>query len=62
MVVYRPIYEASVYKAGKHWDVRPLNMFMEEVIKDGKDFPRFRKITDEGLIERLEERIKEMYL
>ena len=75
MVVYRPIYEASVYKAGKHWDVRPLNMFMEEVIKparpndssghsggDGKTIPRFIKITDECLIKKLEERVKEMYL
>lgn len=61
MVVYRPLYEASVYKIGKHWDVRPLNMFMEEVIKDGENFPRFRKITDENLIKKLEERVKEMY-
>lgn len=61
MVVYRPIYEAPVFKIGKHWDVRPLNMFMEEVIKDGKTIPRFRKVIDESLIKKLEERVKEMY-
>lgn len=62
MVVCRPIYEAPVFKIGKHWDVRPLNMFMEEVVKDGKNIPRFRKVTDESLIKKLEERVKEMYL
>ena len=51
MVVYRPIYEAAkVYQAGKHWDVRPLGMFMEMVTKDGKTFERFQKITDPDLV------------
>jgi hypothetical protein len=62
MVVYRPLYEAPVYKIGKHWDVRPINMFMEEVVKDGEKIPRFRKITDENLIKKLKEKAKEMYL
>jgi len=54
MVIYRPLYEsAGVYKIGKHYDVRPLVMFMEEVVKDGKTFPRFAKITDEKIIAEL---------
>lgn len=62
MVVYRPIYEAPVYKMGKHWDVRPLTMFMEEIEKNGKIIPRFRKVEDKEIIKKLEERVKEMYL
>lgn len=55
MVVYRPLYEsAGVYKIGKHWDVRPLAMFMESVVKDGKEMQRFTKITDQGVIKALE--------
>ena len=31
MVVYRPLYEnATVYKIGKHWNIRPLKMFLEK--------------------------------
>ena len=55
MVVYQPLYEsAGVYRIGKHWDVRPLAMFMEEVTKDGRTFPRFSKITDPEIISKLE--------
>lgn len=32
LVVYRPIYESTVYKAGKFYDIRPLSMFMESVV------------------------------
>jgi hypothetical protein len=61
MVMYRPIYESSVYKAGKHWDLRPFAMFMEEVTKDGKTFARFQKITDPEIIKKLEEIRSQMY-
>jgi hypothetical protein len=62
MVIYRPLYEtAGVFTAGKHWDVRPLNMFMEEVTKDGKTFSRFQKITDPEIIQKLEQKRDEMY-
>ena len=54
LVVYRPLYESSVYKAGKLFDIRPLGMFMENVTKDGKTFPRFEKITDAAVIAELE--------
>ncbi len=53
MVVYRPIYDSSVYAAGRFFDIRPLDMFMESVTKDGKTFPRFQKIDDENVIAEL---------
>lgn len=62
MIVYRPLYEsAKVYGAGKHFDVRPYDMFIENVEKDGKTFPRFTKITDPEVIKLLEAKRKEMY-
>jgi hypothetical protein len=62
MVIYAPLYvEAGVYKAGKHYDVRPLKMFLEEVTKDGKTFPRFQKIEDEHIIEDLKKIKIELY-
>lgn len=60
-VIYRPLYEALVYKAGKLFDLRPLAMFREVVEKDGKTFPRFKKITDEKIIAELERIKGEMY-
>jgi hypothetical protein len=53
LVVYLPLYESSVYKAGKLFDIRPLEMFLEEVIRDGESFPRFQKITNEAIIKQL---------
>ncbi|MBY0376737.1 DUF1653 domain-containing protein [Patescibacteria group bacterium] len=61
MVIYRPLYESSVYTAGKLYDVRPLDMFLEEVKKDGKSFPRFEKISDANVISELENIKREMY-
>lgn len=54
MVVYRPLYESAfVYKAGKLFDLRPLEMFMENVTKEGKTFPRFQRIIDEKTLSAL---------
>lgn len=62
MVVYRPLYkEARVFTEGKFFDLRPLEMFMENVTKDGKTFPRFKKITNAEVIEALEAIKREMY-
>lgn len=61
LAVYRPLYEAFVYKNGKMFDVRPLSMFMEEVTKEGKTFPRFARITDPATIEALAKMRSEMY-
>ncbi len=61
MVIYRPLYEASVYKAGKFFDLRPLDMWMENATKDGKIFPRFTKVTNPLVIKQLQEIRKQMY-
>jgi hypothetical protein len=61
MAVYRPLYEASVYKAGKLFNLRPLGMWSGKVTKDGKTFKRFQKISDEKIIEELQRIKKEMY-
>ncbi len=61
MVVYRPLYESSVYKAGKLFDLRPLEMWMGNITKDGKTFPRFSKIIDSTIIAKLKEIKKQMY-
>jgi len=61
MVVYRPLYESSVYKAGKLFYLRPLEMWMGEVNKDGLTFPRFQKITDPDVINNLDKIREQMY-
>ncbi len=61
MIIYRPLYEAAVYKAGKMYDLRPLDMWMGMVEKNGKTFPRFTKITDSKIIEELQKIKLEMY-
>lgn len=61
MVIYRPLYESPVYKNGKHWDARPLTMFMEKVKKGEKDKNRFAKISDPKIITELEKIRDEMY-
>lgn len=61
MVVYRPLYEASVYKAGKLFDLRPLDMWMGSVDLKGQTVSRFSKITDESIISQLEEIRQKMY-
>src|SRR5271163_1984917 len=51
LVVYRPLYEtAFVYKTGKFFDIRPLEMFLENVTKNGEIIPRFQKITDPKIV------------
>ena len=61
MVVYRPLYEAFVYKNGKMFDLRPLEMWMGDIEKEGKTFPRFSRITDSDVISKLDAVRKEMY-
>ncbi len=57
-VIYRPLYDASVAQAQKRlcmpcFDTRPLGEWMGEVEKDGQKIPRFRKIEDQAVIEKL---------
>lgn len=40
LVVYKPLYKSSL---SEYW-VRPLSMFLETVIVDGTEIPRFKKI------------------
>lgn len=61
LVVYRPLYESSVYKAGKFFDIRPLSMFLEKVTKDEKTFDRFAKITDPDTLVKLKTIKSKMY-
>ncbi len=61
VVVYRPLYEAFVYKNGKMFDIRPLSMFMETVEKDGVVRERFTPITDAETIAALRAIASEMY-
>lgn len=61
MVVYRPLYEAFVYRHGKLFDLRPLEMFMSTVEKDGETKPRFGKVTDPERIAALSEIRDRMY-
>lgn len=65
-LVYRPFYEASVYKASKQlcipcFDNRPLEMWMETIEKKGEKTPRFQKITDPAVTAALEKIRGEMY-
>ena len=61
MVIYRPLYEAFVYKAGELFDLRPLEMFMQDVLQNGRIVPRFKKITDPTIIVELKEIKTTMY-
>jgi hypothetical protein len=61
MVMYRPLYDASVYKIGKHWDLRPLTMFTEDVILGRKIVPRFKKIQDKKILTELAAIRNKMY-
>lgn len=65
-VIYRPLYESSVYLASKEleipcFDNRPLEMWMENIEKNGILMPRFRKITDSDVIAKLDKIRSEMY-
>jgi len=67
MVRYRPLYtSAAVYQASLQMntpttDLRPVSMFMEQVTKDDKTFPRFQKITNQTIITELKSVRREMY-
>lgn len=62
VAVYRPLYESAlVFRSGKLFDIRPLSMFTEIVVKDGKELPRFSYIEDPLLIQRLSHKRDLMY-
>lgn len=61
LVIYRSLYQTETQGGTNYW-LRPLNMFMENVEKEEKIFPRFQKITDPNVISELEKIRDEMYL
>ena len=61
IVTYRPLYDSRVRRMDLDFDERPLGMFMENVTKEGKTFPRFQKITDQVIITELKAVRDQMY-
>jgi hypothetical protein len=59
-VIYRSLYQTETQDSGTYW-LRPLEMFMEHVTKDGKTFPRFQLISDTDTISKLAKIGDEMY-
>jgi hypothetical protein len=54
MQVYRPLYEeAYAYRNGGLFDLRPLHMFYQPAQREGREVPRFTKITDPSVIAEL---------
>jgi hypothetical protein len=49
MVVYKALYESEEYSKNALW-VRPKEMFLENVIVDGVEVERFKKVDGEILI------------
>ncbi len=45
LVVYKSLYDCEQYGNEALW-VRPLKMFTEEVLHEGRTLPRFRKVAD----------------
>jgi hypothetical protein len=60
LVVYRSLYETETQGGANYW-LRPLEMFMENVMKDGKPFPRSQQINDQEIISELKKIRDEMY-
>src|SRR3989344_2372673 len=51
LAVYRPLYEeALVYRLSRMYDIRPLSMFMETVVKEGRETPRFTVKDRSGIL------------
>lgn len=62
VVVYRPLFtESLVYTAGKRFWIRPLSMFLENVEHNGKQVPRFQKISDQKTIDLLTDFARKLY-
>ena len=59
-VIYRPLYTSDHLKE-RNFYIRPFDMFVGDIEKDGKTFPRFIKISDAEIISKLEKIRKEMY-
>lgn len=60
VVIYRPLYK-NRFLEGADFCVRPYEMFLEGVMRDGVEVPRFKKINDPEIISALEKIRDEMY-
>ena len=61
-VLYRPLYATSgAYISGKLTYLRPLGMFVDTVQKPEYTGPRFVRITDPSIIERMKALRAELY-
>lgn len=60
-VIYRKIDQSDYFENGKYMAVRPLEMFVSTVEKDGKTMPRFTKIHDQDILRKLVEIRDVMY-
>ena len=45
LVVYRALYDSERFGSNALW-IRPKKMFLENIVRDGKETPRFRYIGD----------------
>ena len=61
MQVYRPLYEAYVYRNGGMFDLRPLHMFYEPAMVKGKAVQRFTKIANPEVLAELQAIKARMY-
>lgn len=59
-VIYRPLYDHEYYE-GIDASVRPYEMFIEDVEKADKTFPRFKLISDETVLNKLKRIRDEKY-
>ena len=59
-VLYRPLYESD-WMPPADFQSRPFDMFVGNVEKEGKTFPRFKLITDSDVIAKLDVIKKQMY-
>ena len=59
-VLYRPLYKNDWFPPSTYQS-RPIDMFMENVERDGEIIPRFKRVTDPVLIAELESVREEMY-
>ncbi|HYU11550.1 MAG TPA: DUF1653 domain-containing protein [Stellaceae bacterium] len=61
MQVYRPLYDGYAYRHGGMFDLRPLDMFYAPATSNGKEVPRFTKITNPDVIAQLKAIRARMY-
>lgn len=60
LVLYVPLYENDWFKPANH-QARPLELWFNDVEWEGKTMPRFVRITDPAIVEKLEAVKKNMY-